>query len=837
MNRFILLLVAMVIGLSAFSPVAAQTERCVRNVAEFNSAWIVADDEPVLIKMAVGTYDLTGSVVDVDGAAFENVDDDVTIQGGYNSNCSARSGLPGDTVLTSSSRLLLRTYAAIIEGSGSLTLDRLKFSNVPRVELLTEDDTTPDQLLTLSRVWFDGVGQTVLNAAEMELDNLLVVRGGNCALQIDRNSSPGRVLLDRFAMRHSTIANNNGAGLCIGLANLAGNDWSATLTSNVFWNNAGDDLALLNTGVNQIRATLLNNTYLNLQSNRGLASAPVATSNANPQFVNALAGNWRLSGASPAINSGRIAVSLLNELDFDGEPRWFGDAPDRGAFESAVGSTATVLTVTNTNDAGLGSLRQALLDANAAANINRIRFAIGSSCGPRIINLASLLPDIVHPVSIEGFSQPGAVRNTAVAGYNGTLCIAINGQNQITGAFGLNVNTTASPDATVSIEGIAFGGHSIAAVQFAGGRNHQLLGAQIGGTIGSTNLLPSNIGVRVAGSTEGVRIGSSQAGDRNRIADSLSTGILVSGSGSTQPRLAIIENNYVGTLNGGDARGGNAGGILLRGVGHLVRGNVVHSNAGSGIEVEGSTASAVRILNNRIGIPALCFGTCLNRGNGGHGVLLRNGADRNPVEGNTLAYNALNAVTVISARENSIRRNSSFDQGGIAIDLGGDGRNYTNSNNSQPAPTGAGNDAQNYPSLSDARGSVATGIVSGSLSSANGWYRIDLYGAPSCVNVTLGGIPLGQHGEARDWLGSGVVQISNGTASSDGTASFSNLPIAREGNSNYFSNSTRIIATATRLSGNPASGISMSLGTSELSRCRTYSVEVIDELFANGFEG
>lgn len=837
MRRYPMALLTLLSALTVSMPAAAQTERCVRNVAEFNSAWIVADDEPVLIKMAVGTYDLTGSVVDVDGAAYINVDDDVTIQGGYNSSCTARSGLPGDTVLTSSSRLLFTTFASIAEGSGSLTVDRLSFRNMPRIEFLTDSTDTPDQLLTLSRVWLDGVGQTVVNASEVALDNLLVVRGGNCALQIDRNRVADRALLDRFVMRHSTIANNSGAALCIGLADLSGNDWSATLTSNVFWNNSGDDIVLLNSGVNQIRATLLHNTYLNLQSNRGLASTPVATSSSNPQFVNAAAGNWRLSGASPAINSGRIDVNQLSQVDFDGEPRWFGDAPDRGAFESAVGSTATVLTVTNSNDAGPGSLRQALLDANAAPNINRIRFAIGTSCGPRIINLVSLLPDILQPVSIEGFTQPGAVRNTAVAGYNGTLCIAINGQNQITGAFGLNVNTSASPDATVSIEGIAFGGHSIAAVQFAGGRNHQLVGAQIGGSIGAVNLLPSNIGVRVASNTQSVRIGSSQPGDRNRIADTLSTGILVSGSGSTQPRLAIIENNYVGSLSGGDARGGNAGGILLRGVGHLVRGNVVHSNAGSGIELEGGVTTDNRITDNRIGVPALCFGTCLNRGNGGHGILVRNSANANRIEANLIAYSGLDAITIAAARENTIRRNSSFDNGGIAIDLGDDGRNYTNTNNSQAAPSGAGNDAQNYPSLSDARGSVGAGRASGSLTSANGWYRIDLYGAPSCANVVIGGIPLGQHGEARDWLGSGVVQISNGTASSDGTANFSNLPIAREGNPSYFSDSTRIISTATRLTGNPVTGLSSSLGTSELSRCRTYSVEFVEELFANGFEG
>jgi hypothetical protein len=127
----------------------------------------------------------------------------------------------------------------------------------------------------------------------------------------------------------------------------------------------------------------------------------VASLNVDPLFVDAAAGNFRLQGASPAINSGRTDANLLSQRDFDGGPRWFGDAPDRGAFESAIGSTATVLTVTNANDAGPGSLRQALIDANAAANLNTIRFNIAGAC-PRTITLASLLPDIVHPVAIEG---------------------------------------------------------------------------------------------------------------------------------------------------------------------------------------------------------------------------------------------------------------------------------------------------------------------------------------------------------------------------------------------------------------------------------------------------
>lgn len=244
-----------------------------------------------------------------------------------------------------------------------------------------------------------------------------------------------------------------------------------------------------------------NNIYAVLDANRPLTSAPVATLNVDPLFVDAAAGNFRLQGASPAINSGRTDVNLVGQQDFEGNPRWFGQAPDRGAFESNIGSTSPVLTVTNTNDSGPGSLRQALIDANAAADLNTIRFNIAGAC-PRTITLASLLPDIVHPVAIDGYSQPGASRNTAVLGWNATLCVVLSGGNQITGAYGFNVNTGASANATVSIEGIAFSGHSIAAAQFIGGRDHRFTGNQVGGTVGAT-LLPSATGVRVGAAVEG----------------------------------------------------------------------------------------------------------------------------------------------------------------------------------------------------------------------------------------------------------------------------------------------------------------------------------------------
>ncbi|MGQ9866972.1 MAG: hypothetical protein ACUVSQ_11970 [Pseudanabaenaceae cyanobacterium] len=73
-------------------------------------------------------------------------------------------------------------------------------------------------------------------------------------------------------------------------------------------------------------------------------------------------------------------------------------------------------TVSNTNDTGSGSLRQAILDANSTAGADTIVFSIGT--GLQTINLTSSLPPITETVTINGTSQPG---------FTGTPLIQING--------------------------------------------------------------------------------------------------------------------------------------------------------------------------------------------------------------------------------------------------------------------------------------------------------------------------------------------------------------------------------------------------------------------------
>jgi len=68
-----------------------------------------------------------------------------------------------------------------------------------------------------------------------------------------------------------------------------------------------------------------------------------------------------------------------------------------GAVLAGAGPTAAAtFTVTNTNDSGPGSLRQALIDANGAAGADDIAFTV---VPPATISLLSALPAITGPLT------------------------------------------------------------------------------------------------------------------------------------------------------------------------------------------------------------------------------------------------------------------------------------------------------------------------------------------------------------------------------------------------------------------------------------------------------
>src|SRR5438132_474984 len=90
---------------------------------------------------------------------------------------------------------------------------------------------------------------------------------------------------------------------------------------------------------------------------------------------------------------------------------------------------ASTFTVTNTNDSGAGSLRQAILDANANAGADTIAFNIPSS-GVQTITPATPLPAITDPVTIDGYTQTPCASNSAPCSQPNTLALA-NGDNAV----------------------------------------------------------------------------------------------------------------------------------------------------------------------------------------------------------------------------------------------------------------------------------------------------------------------------------------------------------------------------------------------------------------------
>ena len=81
---------------------------------------------------------------------------------------------------------------------------------------------------------------------------------------------------------------------------------------------------------------------------------------------------------------------------------------------AAIGAADTY-TVTSTGDNGAGTLRQAILDANAHPGSDDIHFAITGS-EVHTIAPASPLPAMTGPGTIDGYTQTGALANSNPTG-------------------------------------------------------------------------------------------------------------------------------------------------------------------------------------------------------------------------------------------------------------------------------------------------------------------------------------------------------------------------------------------------------------------------------------
>lgn len=794
----------------ALAPAAFATEDvCVNTSAELRNALLLAESDDVVIRLVQGVYHLDDNPLDlIDDQAFGYT---ITLIGGYNATCTSRSVDPHLTTITGDAeRVVIRTY-------DSLFIDSIRFASLPGGVFLTAFSYTgngPDEQIVLRRVIFDDLCTSgscggdgypdiavSLDSDEVSASHLLVTRNGHgsCALEIDTYD------LDDAYLSYSVIAGNAGDGLCMTRSN-GDPDYRLHAQNNIFDDNGGGQDIRTRRSPN---INLRNNIYHVLDASPAPASAPIATINADPQFVAPASGNFRLLTGSPAINSGTPLVSNPLWQDLDGGPRMIGSAPDRGAYETNVDDT-NIITVTNTADqvAPLisGSLRWAIALANANDGLDHIRFDIPGAC-PRIINLVAPLPQITERVIVEGYTQPGSAPNTSPISFSADICIGIRGD--LSDDYAFRIPAGVGTAHYLQLSGVALGGFDQAAVDLQGGAGSWIHGVQFGGSLGGTALGNNARNVRISGNTTYYNlIGGEDRADRNLIAWAYTHGISLL---ATHANGSTVRNNYIGTTASGTAAAPNDIGIEVTGSHHVIRDNLISGNQTVGIRLNGSGAHDNFIAANRIGLRSfvLCVPSCGPAAlpNISHGIHATNGAHDNDINVNTIAWNGGAGVRLSSGLRNSLLTNSIHDNDGLGIDLNLTGVDAIDNDAAADADARA-NRGINYPAMSLAIGTSHVGSVRTMLVSTNGDYIVQAFTNASC--------DASGYGEGATFAGSALATIDN--AGSGNGSVIVDVPVTGT-----------LVGRQLTLVARDAAG-----NSSEFSNCVPYHCDVI---FAYGLDG
>lgn len=281
-------------------------------------------------------------------------------------------------------------------------------------------------------------------------------------------------------------------------------------------------------------------------------------------------------------------------------------APASAGSHDQASTLLTTKTVTNTNPSGPGSLRAAFFKVNNPALAwDTIEFNIAGG-GRQVISPASNLPALTAPVTIDGYSQPGASQADDVNTADLKIVIDATGLSR-----GLRITTDDSLVTGLVIRDADTGvGDGIDIV----GDGNTIAGCYVGvaapgeGAAGNTGF-----GVSVTGDSN--LIGGTLPADRNLISANGDAGVVLSGAHN------VVDGNRIGTDDDGESDLGNALGVeVVAGNGNTVgasAANLVSANDGDGVSVEGGANTVV--FGNLIGTEA--SGTAA-LGNNGSGVFV-----------------------------------------------------------------------------------------------------------------------------------------------------------------------------------------------------------------------
>ena len=335
-------------------------------------------------------------------------------------------------------------------------------------------------------------------------------------------------------------------------------------------------------------------------------------------------------------------------------------------FEQLEARLALAVTVTNTNDAGAGSLREAITTVNAAAVANTITFqdlTVGT------IALASELPTLTNPLGTT-FSFGGTT--TAIT-LDGASALAADGLTIAAGANSVVFNV---PSLTITNfdSGLKFLGGStgstIEGLTLTDNTNGiELVGGTLTGTTiaGNTITMNSQSGIFAGGGVSGLTIGGTAAGAGNTISFNGDGLFFQPGSYAS---TFVQGNTVIGNSDNGVLLGTSGGALtnLTIGGSTTASANTISFNKQNGVEVSQGSYSGTVIQGNTISSNSAygvqlspsgqsltdltIGGTTAGQGN----TIASNAADgmgifggtytNTVVQGNTIQYNQNNGVNI-----------------------------------------------------------------------------------------------------------------------------------------------------------------------------------------------
>ena len=278
--------------------------------------------------------------------------------------------------------------------------------------------------------------------------------------------------------------------------------------------------------------------------------------------------------------------------------------------------------MTTTADAGAGSLRQAILDANAAAGADTIAFNIVGG-GVHTITLATELPDITDPVTIDGYTQSGASPNTngTSQGLNTVLRIEIDG----TALSSPSANCLDVEAAGTTIRGLVINRCGGSGIRLQSTANNAVIEGNFIGTnpTGTASYTGVPNDLIVGNSPDNVRIGGTTPAARNLLSggdDKIALGV----GGGAGPDGLLVQGNLIGTDITGTLALPNGGvGVDVEDATNTVIGgasaaarNVISGNMTTGVYLHGGDVGL--IAGNYIGVDISGAQALGNDGTGVH---------------------------------------------------------------------------------------------------------------------------------------------------------------------------------------------------------------------------